>query len=51
MPRARDWPPSEIAAYYARFLDALQSGPQDDRMRAAARAKLIARINALPGAP
>ena len=51
MPRARDWPPYEIAAYYSRFLDALQADPQGDPRRDAARAKLVGRISALPGIP
>jgi len=51
MPRARDLPPYEIAAYYSRFLDVLQADLPDDPRRAAARAKLIARINALAEMP
>jgi hypothetical protein len=46
MPRARDWPPDQIAAYYSRFLDALQVDAPVDPRRAAARAKLIGRITA-----
>lgn len=51
MPHARDWPPYEIAAYYARFLDALQADPSADPRHEAARAKLIGRIAALPEMP
>jgi hypothetical protein len=47
MPRARDWPPYQIAAYYARFLDALQARSPPDPRRDAARAKLIGRLTAL----
>lgn len=46
MPRARDWPPHRIAAYYARFLAALRADRPGDAPHAAARAKLIARIAA-----
>jgi hypothetical protein len=46
MPRARHWPPYEIAAYYDRFLDALHGdGPADPRSESA-RAKLLGRIAA-----
>jgi hypothetical protein len=48
MPRARDWPPYQIAAYYSRFLDGLQADRPGDPQHEAARAKLIARITALP---
>jgi hypothetical protein len=51
MPRARDWPPYEIAAYYSRFLDALQADRPADPRREAASAKLIGRITALPEIP
>jgi hypothetical protein len=37
MPHARDWPPYQIAAYYSRFLDALQADVPGDPRRAAAR--------------
>lgn len=46
MPRARDWPAYEIAAYYERFLDALQAGRPGDLRHQAVRAKLISRIDA-----
>jgi hypothetical protein len=46
MPRARDWPQYEIAAYYGRFLDALHADHPADARRDAARAKLISRISA-----
>ena len=45
-PRARDWPPYQIAEYYSRFLDALHDDPQRDATHQAARAKLIRRIDA-----
>ena len=45
-PRARDWPPHQIAEYYSRFLDALHVDQPADSRRAAARAKLIDRIAA-----
>ncbi len=48
MPKARDLPRYEIAAYYERFLDALREVRPGDPRRAAARTKLIARIKALP---
>jgi hypothetical protein len=51
MPRARDWPPYEIAAYYSRFLDALQTDRPADPRREAASAKLIGRITTLPEIP
>jgi hypothetical protein len=47
MPRARDLPPREIAAYYERFLDALRADRPRDARREAARAKLIGRIAVL----
>jgi hypothetical protein len=46
MPRARDWPPNQIAAYYGRFLDALRARAPADPRRDAARAKLVSRIMA-----
>ncbi len=51
MPLARDWPPYQIAAYYARFLDALQAGSPSDPRREMARAKLIARLKGLAQIP
>jgi hypothetical protein len=51
MPRARDWPPYEIAAYYDRFLDALHADHRADPRRDTARAKLIGRITALAAIP
>ena len=51
MPHARDWPPYQIAAYYSRFLDALQADLPGDPRRAAARTKLIERVIALAGVP
>jgi hypothetical protein len=51
MPRARDLPAYEIAAYYARFLDALQVDSSPDPRRAVARATLVGRVTALRGLP
>jgi hypothetical protein len=51
MPRARDWPPYQIAAYYARFLDALQARSPPDPRRDSARAKLVGRLTALAQIP
>jgi hypothetical protein len=51
MPRARNWPPYEIAAYYSRFLDALRADRPGDTQREVARVKLIGRITALPEIP
>ena len=45
-PRARDWPPYQIAEYYSRFLDALHDDLAADPRRHTARAKLIGRITA-----
>jgi hypothetical protein len=51
MPLARDWPPYQIAAYYARFLDALHARSAPDPARETARAKLIGRLTALAQIP
>lgn len=48
MPKARDLPRYELAAYYERFVDALRGVRPGEPRQAAARAKLIARIKALP---
>ena len=47
MPLARDWPASEIAAYYQRFLFSLDPR-YDDEVHNAARARLVRRLLALP---
>jgi hypothetical protein len=51
MPRARDLPVYEIAAYYERFLDALQADRPGDSQHQVARAKLLSRINARSESP
>jgi hypothetical protein len=47
MPLARNWPASEIAAYYQRFLFSLDPNFHDD-VHNAARARLLRRLLALP---
>ena len=49
VPLARDWPPSQRAAFFQQFLFALSPSDQPDPRRDAARAKLVGRLLALPG--